>query len=175
MIANIIANTAAPTMLWVQRRGHIVLAYDVYKYGETNESPSTTANYPGTKLICITSTEEQYCVPRPLHHSSGRSVFTDMVVQGSGSWQLEPFDLIYKDAENGFNGSGAAQVDVTSFADLDHVLDRTVMLSGVSPTAKSGGVSRVMNGETSYRGAVDSTGNFSIPISLHADTNELKF
>ena len=174
VIANIIANTAAPTMLWIRDEGHIVLAYDVFINGVTNDIVINDPNYPGQSLdiyYVTGSTNLWYSTP------SGH-VYKNILVQGTGSWQLEPFGFIYNDAEAGFNGSGAAQVGVNDppYADLDHVTERNITLSGV---VTNGQVEveqlEVINGRTSYKGGVDVHGNYSIPISMHADTNELKF
>ena len=172
VIANIIANTETPTMLWIKDEGHIVLATDVLTDGVTNNILINDPNSPGQTINMYYVSGSSNLVYRDLYGG----VYTNVLVQGAGSWQLESFDLIYRDAESGFSGSGAAQVNVTSHTNLQQVTDRTINLSGVVSNGQVAvGLLDVINNGTKYRGKVDTYGNFNIPISIVAGTNQLTF
>ncbi|MEF3697385.1 YfaP family protein, partial [Desulfolutivibrio sp.] len=88
-----------------------------------------------------------------------------------------PFDSIYKDAESGFDGSGDAQVTITSHTFDQEVNQRTVTVVG---KIESGQVlvtkiKLTLNGTTPFEAAVDAQGNFSVPVSLNYGENTIAF
>lgn len=173
-IVNVIANTAAPTILSgrAEPAGHAFLAYESTKSGTTNTLWLNDPNRPGLPIAMTYidgSTNLQY-------NTTYGYVFTNITVMGDGSWQFEPFDLIYDDAERNFSGSGAAQVNVTSHTNMQTVLDRTITLSGIVSNGQVA-VNRlhIINNGTRYAGDVSLAGNFQIPVSIVAGTNQMTF
>ena len=173
-IKNVIANTGAPTILSGRSEpaGHAFLATDCFQNGPTNTLWINDPNVPGqhTEITYIAGSSNL------AYNTSYGYIFTNITVMGNGSWQFEPFDLIYADAEDGFHGSGAAQVTVNSHTNLQQVTDRTVNLSGVVSNGQVAvSLLDVVNNGVKYRGNVDLHGNFNIPISIVAGTNQLTF
>ena len=173
-IKNVIANTGAPTILSgrSEPNGHAFLATDCFLNGPTNTLWINDPNIPGqhTEITYIAGSSNL------AYNTSYGYIFTNITVMGNGSWQFEPFDSIYADAEDGFHGSGAAQVNVLSHTNLQQVTDRTVNLSGVVSNGQVAvSVLRVNNNGIKYQGNVDLHGNFNIPISIVAGTNQLTF
>ena len=172
-ICNILLNTKVPTIL--STFGHSILAYDFYSSGATQGVLLVNdPNYPGT----VQTIRYDPAFSNRFWYVSPDETWTNLAVMGDGSFQLESFWSIYVDAVNGFNGNGAAQVNVTSHTDGQEVTSRTITLSG---TVDSGQVLidklRInLNGATTIETPVNTTtGAFSVQLSLNAGTNTLSF
>lgn len=167
-IANIIDNTARPTILYLSGNPnssgtHAVLAYD---HNASGTLAINDPNYPGT--IRNAQLENNTFTYPP---------YQSITVIGNGSFRAESFQHIYEDAESGFSGNGAAQVDVESHQDGQHVTERTISLAG---RIESGQVlvdklEIWLNGATKFEQAIGIDGFFILPISLVTGENRLTF
>ncbi|MFA5258121.1 MAG: hypothetical protein WC360_08220, partial [Opitutales bacterium] len=166
-IKNYIDNQATPAILYLNSPGaaHAVLAYG-YDHGDISINDP---NHPG--------------VMQPMAFNVLSSSFDDyqgypnILLIGTGSFSFEQFSNIYQDAVNDFDGSGLAQVNVTSHQDGEDVTERTIYLSG---TISSGSVlvDKLvvwLNAASKFEANVDTSGNFVVPISLVAGENNLTF
>jgi uncharacterized protein YfaP (DUF2135 family) len=167
-ICNVLLNTHVPTIL--STYGHSILAYDFYSSAATNGALLINdPNFPGTVRT----------LPYDPAHTNvfTYGTYTNIALMGDGSFQMESFNDIYADAEDGFSGNGAAQVNITSHTDGAVVTTRNITVSG---TIDSGQVlvselDIVLNGTTEFVAPVDAGGNFSVTLSLNAGTNDLSF
>jgi uncharacterized protein YfaP (DUF2135 family) len=171
-IENVLDNTHIPTLLDVRGNGaHSILAYNYYTVGGSNVVfMINDPNYPGVGKTLVYNSSQTNVLTYGVHNL--------VSLEGDGSFQMENFENIYDDAEDGFSGNGAAQVNVTSHTDGEEVTDRNITLSG---TIDSGQVlvsklSVTVNGSATVDTPVDpDTGDFSVTLSLNAGTNELGF
>ena len=169
-IKNTLKNTHMPAVLDGRytdesnaEHGHAFLAID---HNNVDTLRICDPNFPGG--ICETTGGGELSY----------GLYTKVVLVGDGSFGTEPMENIYLDAERDFSGSGAAQVNVTSYQDGDTVTERTVTLSG---TVESGEVlveklEVLLNDTTTFDATLDpNTGAFSVPISLVSGVNKLTF
>jgi uncharacterized protein YfaP (DUF2135 family) len=169
MIA-VLENTAIPTIVNPFGNGsHAILAYDHTVNGNVQSLLINDPNYPGT-------TQTLFYDPAHSNVLSYQS-FPAVALIGEGSFQAEGFDDIYADAEAGFDGNGAAQVNVTSDTDGETITNRTITFSG---NISSGQVlvselDIVLNQGVPIKVAVSQGGYFSVELSLNEGTNTLGF
>ena len=170
-ITNILDNTARPTVLYLDdstnptapHAAHAVLAYD---HVGADELLINDPNHPGSV--------------RRANLAGGKLTYGQYArvsVIGNGSFTTENFSNIYNDAEAGFNGEAAAQVEITSYNDGDDVTDRQIVFSG---KVESGSVlvdkiTIWLNGTAKFEQSIEEDGLFSIPISLVVGENKMTF
>ena len=165
VLKNMLDNTRTPEMLYLSGAPtagtHCVLAYD---YNDNGVVFINDPNHPN-QTFTISTNDFTY------------GGYTGIAVIGDGTYQKESFINIYVDAEDGFNGNGAAQVNVTSHADFQRVTDGTATLSGeiTSGQVFVDHLQLLLDEVTAFDGDVDESGVFSIPISLVSGTNDLLF
>jgi len=176
-ICNILQNTHVPTILNVWPSSHAVLAYDFVESGATNGTVLINdPNRPGTVQTMVYSSAHTNI----LRFIPDYTTFTNVAVIGDGSFQMEAFDTIYKDAEDGFNGNGAAQINVTSHTNGQAVTQRTITLAGIITNGQVV-VSRLditLNGANTISTPVTLVGgygHFSVALSVNVGTNSLTF
>ena len=127
-IIAILDNTHIPIILNPFGAGsHAVPAYDHTSSG-TPIVLINDPNYPGT------TKQMTYDLANTSVLSYGQFPYVQVI--GQGSFKAESFDAIYADAEAGFDGNGAAQVDITSHTDGQHVTSRTIQFTGTSRVAR---------------------------------------
>ncbi|MEN3942249.1 hypothetical protein WJU23_13205 [Prosthecobacter sp. SYSU 5D2] len=168
-IKNVLENTARPTILYLysaasHNGAHAVLATD---HNNSRHLKINDPNLPGQE-------------PSAEVGALGSLTYGDyagVCLIGDGSFQKEPLREIYRDAENGFGGNAAAQINITSHSDGATVTDRTVVVSGqiLSGQMLVARLEMVLNGTTTFETDVSSTGFFSVPISLVSGSNRLTF
>lgn len=174
-ICQILMNTHVPTIL--STFGHSILVYDFYSAGATNGVLLVNdPNYPGTTQTI----RYDPAFSNRFWYVSPDETWTNLAVMGDGSFQMEGFDAIFADAEDGFHGNGAAQVAVTSHTNGQAVTSRTITITG-NITNGQVVVSRldiILNGATTISAPVvnhGAYGTFSAQVSLNAGTNTLTF
>jgi uncharacterized protein YfaP (DUF2135 family) len=167
---NVLDNTHIPTILNPFGNGsHAILAYDHTNNGSIQTLLINDPNFPGT-------TQTLSYDPANSNVLSYKT-FPAVALIGEGSFQAEGFENIYADALLGFDGSGAAQVKVTSDTDGEHIMNRNINLVG---TIDSGQVlvselDIVLNSSETIATSVDQSGYFSVELSLNSGTNTLGF
>jgi len=172
-IINAIKNVKLPVMLYLKDKEtaeharHAVLAYDYY--ASSGAISINDPNYPGQVLTARYDGTTKKFLP----YNGYKGIY----LIGLGSFFTESFDSIYKDAESGFDGSGDAQVTITSHTFDQEVNQRTVTIVG---KIESGQVlvtkiKLTLNGTTPFEAAVDAQGNFSVPVSLNYGENTIAF
>jgi uncharacterized protein YfaP (DUF2135 family) len=103
--------------------------------------------------------------------------YDGIVFIGDGSLHLtEPYQNILDDANDDFQNSGDATINISSHSNGQEVTERTVVLSGI---IESGEVLvtklYVFVGSTLFTTNVGTNGYFNIPISLQSGLNYLEF
>ncbi len=168
VIRNILDNTARPTILYLSDNPsssgtHAVLAYD---YGAFDTLAINDPNYPGEN--------------RTAYIDSGTLIYPpyrSITVIGSGSFRTESFENIYQDAESGFSGNGAAQVQITSHTNTQRVTGRIVTLSGKIESGQVlvDNLEVWVNQISKFEQSITTSGSFSLPINLVAGENRITF
>jgi uncharacterized protein YfaP (DUF2135 family) len=169
-IRNVLANTKIPTVLYLYDNSshngtHAVVAYDM---NELNTTYIYDPNYPNsTRSIVFNNTSYEF---------ETYNGYGSVVPLGTGTFfYKESFEDIWKDAENGFK-SPDAKIEITSHASGATVQDRHQTIAGqiVSGQAIIEKVEIYVNGIT-YSSSVNSSGSFSVPVTLDAGENKPKF
>ncbi|KAF0095908.1 MAG: hypothetical protein E1N59_684 [Puniceicoccaceae bacterium 5H] len=167
-ITNVIANTDAPTILYLARPGaaHAVLAYDFDADGKVYINDP---NVPGAANF-ITYNDSTHVLTNYQSYTTTGHI-------GSGSFTYESFQNIYQDAEDNFSGSGLAQVAIINYTDGDTVTDRNITLTGniQSGQALIEKLTVMLNGTVAYSTGVDQNGDFTVAVNLVEGLNELTF
>ena len=165
VIENAIDNTAAPTILYLSGTAanagaHAILAYN---YDGSNLYVNDP-NLPG-QSVAIAGDNLTY----PPYG------FINLI--GDGSLRKEAFDNIYTDAEAGFNGNGAAQVNVTSHFDYEQVTDQSVTFQGFVSSGQVlvDDIEIWVNDSTVFERQIGLDGGFSVTLPLLAGTNNITF
>jgi uncharacterized protein YfaP (DUF2135 family) len=171
-IISVLINTRVPTILNpFGNNSHAVLAYDhVVTSAGVQTLLINDPNTPG-------ETQIMYYDPVYFPNDLRYQTFPSVALVGEGSFQAESFDDIYADAEAGFNGNGAAQVNVTSHTDGETVTNRTIQLSGqiLSGQVLISELDIVLNQGAPVHVPVDHAGNFTVELGLNYGTNTLGF
>lgn len=174
-IQNIIANTDAPVLIYLYHADGTAGAHSVLAYGvdtATRRISIYDPNLPGTAQAIQYSTANGNFTPYCNGHC-----YDGIIYNGDGSLNVaEPYSNIVTDAENNFNNSGGATIQINSHTDGQVLTSRLITLSG---TVRSGQllVSKltVVVGSTEYATDVPLSGAYSIPIALSDGVNHLKF
>jgi hypothetical protein len=171
-IIAILDNTHIPTML--NPTDHVILAYDHMLNGNLQRVLINDPNCPGTTQTLSFDPANPSVLS---YQNSIGQYFPTVALIGEGSFQAEGFDDIYADAEAGFDGYGAAQVNVKSDTDGETITSRTVQLSGQisSGPVLVSELDIVLNQGSPTSVPVDESGNFSVTLSLNVGTNTLGF
>ncbi len=170
-IRNVLDNTKIPTVLYLYDKNnspkttHAVVAYDM---NELNTVYIYDPNYPdSTRSIVFnnaTNTFENY------------NGYGSVAPLGTGTFfYKESFEDIWKDAEDGFS-SPDATIEITSHASGEDVQNRHQIIEGkvVSGQAIVEKIDIYING-TIYSSQVNSSGDFSVPVTLDGGENIPKF
>lgn len=167
-IRNAIANTKIPIPLILHGHTdgyqHAVVAYDM---NELHTVYIYDPNAPGENRAIIFNNDN--------HEFESYRGYEYVTPIGTGSFYKEPFNNIYKDAENGFS-SPDATIEITSPTSGETVQDRHQTISGriISGEAIVEQLEVDINGDT-YTTNVDSFGNFSLNVTLDPGKNIPKF
>jgi uncharacterized protein YfaP (DUF2135 family) len=177
-IYNIIGNTNAPVLIYLYHTPgsssstttHSVLAYAI---DNTDQKISIyDPDWPGTvqhiQYSTSSSTFNPYC---------NGDCYNGIVYSGDGSLSLtEPYSNILADAQNNFDNSGGAVIDLTSPANGETVSSYLQTLVGVVHSGQLL-VTQITAfvGSTQYPANVGLDGSFTIPITLTEGVNHIKF
>jgi len=107
--------------------------------------------------------------------------YDGIVYSGDGSLSLtEDFKYIKEDADNNFNSSTAAQIEITSHQTDQTIEENVITLLGNIESAEIAvnNLDIVVNRTTHYKQAISinsSTGEFSVPITLRSGENVIDF
>lgn len=175
-IQNIIANTDAPVLVYLYHAtgtatgAHSVLAYAVDT--STRRISIYDPNKPGTAPLIEYSAANSNFTP----YCNG-ACYDGIIYNGDGSLNVaEPYNNILTDAENNFNNSGGATIDINSHSNGQVLTSRLVTLDGVVHSGQLLVTKlTVIVGSTEYTVDVPVGGSYSIPIALNDGVNHLKF
>jgi|GEM_PF-1516100 len=173
-IRNIMANTAAPVLLYLYHAdgsagAHSVLAYAIDSGGRVSiYDPNLPNTVQTIQYSAASATFSQYC---------NGHCYDGIIYNGDGALNLsEPYTNIFNDAQNNFNNSGGAVIDINSHSDGQSLSSRFATLTGVVHSGQLL-VTRltIIVGSTEYGADVPASGTYSIPVALNDGLNHLKF
>jgi uncharacterized protein YfaP (DUF2135 family) len=173
-IRNAIANTAAPVLIYLYHSdgsadAHSVLAYAIDATGKISiYDPNVPNTVKTAQYSTASSSFSPYCNDK---------CYDGIVYNGDGSLILnEPYSNILADAQNNFNNSGGATIDINSHTNGQAVTSRFATLAGV---VHSGQVLvtrlTVLVNSAEYSSEVSTSGAYSIPVALVDGVNYIHF
>lgn len=173
-IRNAMANTGAPVLIYLYHSdrsagAHSVLAYAIDSTGKISiYDPNAPNSVKAIQFSTTTNTFAQYC---------NGHCYDGIVYNGDGSLILnEPYSNILADAQNNFNNSGGATIDINSHTNGQSVTSRFATLAGM---VHSGQVLvtklTVLVNSTEYSADIPLSGAYSIPVALIDGVNHIRF
>jgi|SRR5271157_3423596 len=174
-IHNIIANTQGPVLIYLYHPDGSPGAHSVLAYAIDNTIQKISIydpNLPGTVQNIQYSSDIKDFKPYCNGHC-----YSGIVYNGDGSLNLaEPYSNILTDAQNNFDNSGGATINITSHTNGQKVSSLLQTLTGVVDSGQVL-ISKLtaIVGSTEYGTNVGLDGSFSIPIALTSGVNHLKF
>jgi uncharacterized protein YfaP (DUF2135 family) len=169
-IRNVLSNTKIPTTLYLYDNDshngtHAVVAYDM---NEFHTIYIYDPNYPNSTKSIIFNNDTMLFEPY--------NGYASVAPLGTGTFfYKESFEELWKDAESGFS-SPDATIEITSHTSGETVQDRHQILAG-TVTSGQAIVEKIdiyINGVT-YSSSVESSGAFSVAVTLDSGENTPKF